>query len=357
MIVALEGLFDVAEGATSALHHLVKHTQAHKIATIDSEEFFDFSRERPFMSLEGGDRQILWPHTFCYAAIGGGAGVEGSGDDGRTGDGSGDDGRSEDSSSDDSRSVDGGSDDSRSLDSSSDDSQSGDGSSPAGRSGDSSSDDSRSGDSSSPASPSVNDLAASSNQPDLLLVVGVEPHLRWRAFAGCLVDIATEFGASTVVTLGSPPGHAPHTRPLGVVGSTTNRELAAQLGLGPPTYEGPTGLVGVLHEQLDKLGVPSFSLKVSVPHYVTAPPNPEASRSLLARLELITGIETGHNTFDDAADQWRERIDSAVAADEDIAHYVRKLEQEIDSTEGMMPTGSDLAQQLEAFLRGQGDAG
>lgn len=305
MIIALQGLFDVGEGATSALHHLIKHTQAQKIATINSEEFFDFSRERPIMSLEGGDRQILWPDTVCHATVGRGGGDRGSFDV-----------RSDDS--DRGSSSDGGND---------------------------------------VRSDQGSDDLDSSSQRDLLLVVGVEPHLRWRTFAGYLVDIVTEFGVSTVVSLGSPPGHAPHTRPLGVIGSTTNQALAAQLGLGPPTYQGPTGLVGVLHEQLDKLGVPSFSLKVSVPHYVTSPPNPEASRSLLARLELITGIETGHNTFDDAADQWREQIDLAVAADEDIAHYVRRLEQEIDSTEGMMPTGSDLAQQLEAFLRGQGDVG
>ncbi len=264
MIVALEGLFDIAEGATEALRHLIGHTRANKIATISSEEFFDFSRERPIMRLEAGRRRVFWPDTTIHASSSG------------------------------------------------------------------------------------------TSRHDLLLVVGVEPHMRWNTFAGCLVDIAVELGVSTVVTLGSPPGHAPHTRPLGVVGSTTNQELAARLGLSAPTYEGPTGLVGVLHEKLDRLSIPSFSLKVSVPHYVTSPPNPEASRSLLARLELITGVDTGHSEFDEAAVQWRERIDSAVESDEDIAHYVRTLENEVDSSEGMLPSGSELAQQLEAFLRGQG---
>jgi len=292
MIIALEGLFDIAEGATTALRHLIKHTDADEIATISSEEFFDFSRERPVMRLESGGRRIAWPDTTFYLASAGGSSDEatGVGSDAAAG-----------------------------------------------------------GDSSS-----ADDSTSSQNgsAPDLLLVVGVEPHLRWKTFAGCLLDIATELGVSMVVTMGSPPGHAPHTRPLGVVGSTTNNELAARLGLGSPTYEGPTGLIGVLHEKLDKLGIPSFSLKVSVPHYVTSPPNPEASRSLLARLELITGVDTGHSEFDEAAVEWRERIDSAVAADEEIAHYVRTLEQEVDSNEGMLPSGSELAQQLEAFLRG-----
>lgn len=264
MIVALEGLFDIAEGATDALHHLITHTDAELFATIDSEEFFDFTRERPSMRLAGGRRRITWPDAKCFVA---------TFDD------------------------------------------------PAKR--------------------------------DLALLVGVEPHLRWKTFAACVTAIAERLEASTLVTMGSPPGQAPHTRPLGVVGSTTNTDLASRLGLGPPTYQGPTGLVGVLHELLDRRGMPSFSLKVSVPHYVTSPPNPEASRSLLARLELITGIDTGHAVFDDAAVQWREKVDSAVAADDEIAHYVRALEREVDSSDDILPTGSDLAHQLEAFLRGQ----
>lgn len=264
MIVALEGLFDIAEGATDALHHLITHTDAELFATIDSEEFFDFTRERPTMRLAGGRRRITWPDAKCFVA---------TFDD------------------------------------------------PAKR--------------------------------DLVLLVGVEPHLRWKTFAACVTAIAERLEVSTLVTMGSPPGQAPHTRPLGVVGSTTNNDLASRLGLGQPTYQGPTGLVGVLHELLDRRGMPSFSLKVSVPHYVTSPPNPEASRSLLARLELITGIDTEHEAFDDAAVQWREKVDSAVEADDEIAHYVRALEREVDSSDDILPTGSDLAHQLEAFLRGQ----
>lgn len=264
MVLALEGLFDVGEGATGAVRHLVSHTDAELVALLDSEEFYDFTRERPIMQIKSDKRRIRWPDTTCFVA-----------------------------------------------------------------------------------------KFVESGKRDLVFILGSEPHLRWRTFARCIHAIAQELKVSTVVTLGSPPGAAPHTRPLGVVGSTTDPNLAAQFGLVKPSYEGPTGLVGVLHELLDNEKMPSFSLKVSVPHYVTSPPNLEASRSLLARLELITGIETGHADLDYGATQWRERIDSAVAADDDIASYVKSLEEEVDDSEGILPSGADLARQMEAFLRSQ----
>ena len=190
---------------------------------------------------------------------------------------------------------------------------------------------------------------------DLALLAGVEPHLRWRTFAGHLVDMASRTGARMVVTIGAMVGMAPHTRPLGVVGSAPNDELAQRLGLGRPSYEGPTGLVGALHDALDEARVPVISLRVSVPHYVPSPPNPEATRSLLARLELVTGITTGHAAFDRPAADWRERVDAAVADDPEMTGYVRQLEQQIDESDDLLPSGDELAAQLEAFLRERPD--
>ena len=129
---------------------------------------------------------------------------------------------------------------------------------------------------------------------DLLLLSGVEPHLRWRTFTQAIEHIAMVTEAEMVVTLGAMVGMAPHTRPLGVVGSATDAELAERLGLGRPSYQGPTGVVGVLHDRLDAANIPVISLRVSIPHYVPSPPNPEATRSLLRRLELITGVATAH---------------------------------------------------------------
>ncbi|MCY3967527.1 MAG: PAC2 family protein, partial [bacterium] len=185
----------------------------------------------------------------------------------------------------------------------------------------------------------------------VVVVHGVEPHLRWRSYSKYLVEIATACQAGLVVTMGALVGMAPHTRPLGVVGSSTNAELARMFGLGRPTYEGPTGLVGALHDALDSANIPVISLRVSVPHYVPGPPNPEATRSLLKRFELITGIPTDHKQLDEAAITWRNRIDAAVAEDEDLSDYVEHLERQIDEAEDVLPTGDDLAAQFEAFLR------
>lgn len=185
---------------------------------------------------------------------------------------------------------------------------------------------------------------------DLVLLSGVEPHLRWRTFADSLLEIALTTNAEMVITLGAMAGMAPHTRPLGVVGSAADSLTAERLGLGSPTYEGPTGLVGALHDQLDNAGMPVISLRVSVPHYVPNPPNPEATRSLLSRLELVTGVKTFHGELDTAANDWRDRIDLAVSNDEEMTSYVQQLEQRVDESE-IFPTGDDLAAELEAFLR------
>lgn len=185
---------------------------------------------------------------------------------------------------------------------------------------------------------------------DLVLVRGVEPHLRWRTFADALLELAETTGAEMVITLGAMVGLAPHTRALGVVGSAADEAVADRLGLGRPSYEGPTGLVGALHTRLDDAGMPVVSLRVSVPHYVPNPPNPEATRSLLARLELVTGIVTEHKALDYTADDWRRRIDAVVSDDAELTAYVQRLETEVDRAE-ILPTGDDIAAELEAFLR------
>ena len=188
------------------------------------------------------------------------------------------------------------------------------------------------------------------SQHDLLLLSGIEPHLKWRTFSETLREVAQEMNVEMVITIGAMAGMAPHTRTLGVVGSASDPIIADRLGLGRPTYEGPSGLVGVLHDYLDKEGIPIISLRVSVPHYVPGPPNPEATRSLLSRLELVTGVETFHADLEKAANEWRDRILAAVTNDPEMASYVEQLEQRVDESE-ILPSGDDLAAELEAFLR------
>ncbi len=190
---------------------------------------------------------------------------------------------------------------------------------------------------------------------DLIVLSGVEPHLRWRAFCTHLAVLAHQAKAEMVVTLGSMAGMAPHTRPLGVIASSTDAELARRLGLRSPSYEGPTGVIGVLHDILDASGQAVISLRVSVPHYVPGSPNPEATRSLLRRFELVTGMETDHAELDEDAAEWREQVEAAVADDPGIAGYVKALEGEVDQRDDLLPSGDDLATELEAFLRERHD--
>jgi PAC2 family protein len=192
---------------------------------------------------------------------------------------------------------------------------------------------------------------------DLVVCAGYEPHLRWRTFASYVMDVVRRCDAEMVVTLGAMVGLVPHTRPLPVTGSAANPELARRLGLGSPSYEGPTGVVGTLHDLLDEANIPVVSLRVAIPHYVPAPPNPKATATLLQRLEQVTGIPTGHEQMVMEGRDWQEQVSVVAADDPQVVGYVRRLEEQYDEEEPI-PSGDDLAAELEAFLREQrGDDG
>lgn len=188
---------------------------------------------------------------------------------------------------------------------------------------------------------------------DLMIMTGVEPHLRWRTFADQVTEVARRTGCEMVVTVGAFVGMVPHTRPFSVTGSAVHPELIRRLNLSPPSYEGPTSLVGVINERLERVNIPVISLRVEVPHYVPGPPNPKATRALLRRLQQTTGVVTGYEELDAEVTDWTNRVDQAVLADDESRAYVSRLEQQADSTEAMLPSGDDLAGELEAFLRDQ----
>lgn len=190
---------------------------------------------------------------------------------------------------------------------------------------------------------------------DLVLVSGVEPHLGWRQFVDHLIEIVELSAAELVVTLGSMAAGVPHTRPPQVSGSSSHAELAEPLGLARPTYEGPTGVVGVLHGELDRRSIPAISLRVSVPHYLGGSPNPRCTRALLEHLERVTGIETGFTELDDEVAEWLGRVEAAVEVDDDVQNYVLGLEEEFDRAVDEMASSIDLADELERFLRDRND--
>ncbi|MFQ5556601.1 MAG: PAC2 family protein [Acidimicrobiales bacterium] len=200
----------------------------------------------------------------------------------------------------------------------------------------------------------VHTLALPDRGRDLVLMVGVEPHLRWRGFADLVLEVAERCRAALLVTLGATIAEVPHTRPFVVAGSTVDPHLAGALGLDRPSYEGPTGVVGVLHDLFTGVGVPAVSLRVSVPHYVAGTPNPKGSRALLERFERVTGLPTDWAELDRAAEEWEARVNEAMNDDDDVLAYVRGLEQASDTRMSReLPSAEDLAAEFERFLRRQ----
>ena len=190
-------------------------------------------------------------------------------------------------------------------------------------------------------------------QKDAVLLLGIEPNVRWRTFTGLVTGLAKDLGVDLVVTLGSLLADVPHTRPSPVTGGATDPDLIEQLGLQRSRYEGPTGIVGVLHDACSRAGLPSVSLWAAVPHYVSLAPSPRAALALCQRLGEIVGADIDTAELDEAAERYSEQVTEAVAADEETAAYVAELEQraEMIDEEENLPSGESLAAELTRFLR------
>jgi proteasome assembly chaperone (PAC2) family protein len=267
MLVALQGLFDIGQVATSALDWMVKERDAVVVADVDPDPFFDFTQERPHQFVdEDGERRIRWPENeFLVVRY-----PEGS--------------------------------------------------------------------------------------RDLVIVNGTEPHLAWATFAACTVNVARGLGCNLVVSLGAAAEQVPHTRVPLVVGSTTDDELASRLGLDRPRYEGPTGVAGVLLQALDAARIPCISLRVGVPHYLANAQHPKSAAALLQHLQHVLGIPTDHAGLVDEIGRWQELHDAAVEGDAQASAYVAMLERRHDLViETTLPSGEDLAAELEEFLRGRSE--
>ena len=191
---------------------------------------------------------------------------------------------------------------------------------------------------------------------DLVVLAGVEPHLRYATFADSIIEVAVRLRCDVVVTVGAAAEAVPHTRIPPVVGSSTNDGLVRALGLTRPQYQGITGLVGVLQERLERRGIPAVSLRVGVPHYLGNAKHPQSSAALLRHLEHVLGVPTGHGGLADDIARWRTLHDEAVADDTQASVYVRMLESDFDrKAEAAMPSADDLAADFEQFLRDQRD--
>ncbi len=268
LLAAFEGWNDAGDAASSAVRYLRDRWQAKAFASIDPEDFFDFSSTRPHVRLnEELGREIVWPSNELSAAS----------------------------------------------------------------------------------------LPGTSR--DVVVLLGAEPQLKWRTFTEELVAVATSLGVELVVTLGALLADVAHTRPVRVTGTAADNDLVQRLGLTRSSYEGPTGIVGVLHEAFSRADIPSASLWAAVPHYVAATPSPKASLALVERAARLLSTSLFTADLQVMAADYERQVSEVVDSDDDVAAYVRRLEDHADDPDETgsleLMSGDALADELERFLREQ----
>jgi proteasome assembly chaperone (PAC2) family protein len=195
---------------------------------------------------------------------------------------------------------------------------------------------------------------------DLVIVQGAEPSMRWRSFSKLMVDLAEALDVQLVVTLGGLLADVPHSHPVAMTGFASDPALMERLALKPSTYEGPTGIVGVLHAACSEAVLPSASVWASVPHYVASATSPKATLALLRKLEMLVGVSVDVSELESAAEEYEHQVSLAVQSDPDIQAFVERLEQRAAENEdsalepGELPSGDSLAREFQRFLRQRG---
>ncbi len=192
---------------------------------------------------------------------------------------------------------------------------------------------------------------------DVVLVQGIEPNMRWRAFCAELVKAFTDLGAELVVLLGALLADSPHTRPVPVTVAASDPEVASDLHAEPVEYKGPTGIVGVLQHACSDAGIRTVSLWASVPHYVAQPPSPKATLALLRGVEDVLDVSLPLADLPEQARAWERGVNELAEQDTEVADYVRTLEEAKDATDLPEASGDAIAREFERYLRRRGDSG
>ena len=276
VIAAFAGWNDAGEAASTAARHLADVWATREFATIDPEEFYDFSSTRPQVRLSDGvHREIVWP---------------------------------------------------------------------------------------------ANDFSASSvlnSDLDVVVLIGTEPQQRWRTFCEEVLSVATDLEARMLITMGALLAEVPHSRPVSVIGTAADGELIDRYGLQRSRYEGPTGIVGVLHDACGTAGLASLSLWAAVPAYVQGAPSPKAALALVERVSDVLELAIPTTSLEIASAAYEREVDEVVTNDEDLTGYVNRLEAMVDSGQPFgddddddeegesADTVDDLVEELERFLRDQ----
>ncbi|GIH76952.1 PAC2 family protein [Planobispora longispora] len=186
---------------------------------------------------------------------------------------------------------------------------------------------------------------------DVILLRGIEPNMRWRSFCAEIIELCQKLGVELAVLLGALLNDSPHTRPVPIVGSASDENLARAINLELSRYEGPTGIVGVLQQAFGTADIPAVSLWASVPHYVAQPPSPKATLALLSRMEELLKIPMPLGELAEEARAWEHGVDELAAQDSEVADYVRELEERKDATELPEASGDAIAAEFERYLR------
>ena len=251
LVAAFEGWNDAGDAASGAARWLADRYGAELVATIESEDFFDFTTTRPIVELdEEGRRRITWPDTELWACT-------------------------------------------------------------------------------------------TDGPSDLVIMVGHEPHLRWRTYCRAVTEAADALECSMALTLGALLSEVPHTRPTSVTGTAEDPELRERLDLVPSSYEGPTGIVGVLHAACRDRGIAAASLWATVPTYVSGAPSPKATLALVERACAVLSIQHPTTDLQIATAAYERQIDELVEADDDTAAYVASLEEAADEEEAAEGTDGE----------------
>ena len=282
------------------ISHLGIAWQATPIAAIEPDDFYDFQVTRPVVEITNGQiERLVWPTTRLSVARAQapGAPADSTGNAEPAGDGDGDGDGSEDR--------------------------------PTGTGLD----------------------------KDIVLVHGIEPNMRWRAFTSELVEGLTELGVESVILLGALLADAPHTRPVPVSIGASDPKLSANVNAPFSDYKGPTGILGVVQYQLAQAGIPAVSLWASVPHYVATPPNPKATLALLRGVEDILDAPLPLADLAEEARAWERGVDELAQQDSEVAEYVRTLEEAKDATDLPQASGDAIAREFERYLRRRGRRG
>lgn len=196
---------------------------------------------------------------------------------------------------------------------------------------------------------------------DVVLLAGAEPDHRWRAFSDAVVDLAMDLGVRLVLGLGAYPAPTPHTRPSKLASTATSRELADAVGYVGGAIDVPGGVHAAIERRCADAGLPAVGLWAQVPHYAAGMPYPAGALSLLEGLEAVGGLRFDPGDLVEDAALTRARLDQLISANAEHQEMVQQLEREWDArlaahpqgATGGLPTGDELAAELERYLRDQ----